>query len=259
MSRTVAIIQARLNSSRLPGKVLYELAGRPALVLLIERIRRTAGIDEVVLATGDNAGNVALSEIVSALGVPVFMGPEDDVLARFALAAAEFKADTVVRLTGDCPFADPEVVGSVIAARSAGDFDYCTNVHPPTWPDGLDVSVFTRRALDMAHREARLPSEREHVVTWMWKHSPLEGGSTLRAANIPCPEDMSASRWTLDYAADYRMLRAVIAEIGPDRIVDAGWREINAILARLPEIAEMNKDAERDAGLAKSLKMDKLA
>jgi len=259
MSRTVAIIQARLNSSRLPGKVLYELAGRPAVVLLIERIRRTAGIDEVVLATGDNAGNVALAEIITTLGVPVFMGPENDVLSRFALAAEEFSAENIVRLTGDCPFADPEVIGSVIAAREADDLDYCTNVHPPTWPDGLDVSVFTRNTLDMANREASLPSEREHVVTWMWKQSPLEGGSTLRAANIPCPENLSAARWTLDYAADYRMLRAVAAKLGPASVINAGWRDILAVLERHPEIAEMNRDVERDAGLALSLEMDKLA
>lgn len=259
MSRTVAIIQARLNSSRLPGKVLYELAGRPVLALLIERVRRTPGIDEAVLATGDTPHNIALVEIVSSLGIPVVAGPEDDVLARFALAAREHRADIVVRLTGDCPFGDPAVIGTVIAERADKGFDYCTNVLPPTWPDGLDVSVFTRETLEMAHREATLPSEREHVVPWMWKHSILEGGARLRAGNVPCPEDLSADRWTLDDAADYRMLRALAAELGPDRVVTADWRDIRDILVRRPDIAAMNSEAVRDAGLAKSLEMDKLA
>lgn len=259
MTRTVAIVQARLNSNRLPGKVLYELAGRPVLALLIERVRRTANIDEVVLATGDTPHNTALVEIVSSLGVSVFAGPEDDVLARYALAAREHRAEIVVRLTGDCPFADPDVIGAVIAARDAKDFDYCTNVLPPTWPDGLDVSVFTRDALETAHKEATLTSEREHVVPWMWKHSTLEGGTRLRAGNVPCPEDLSEARWTLDYAADYRMLRAVALELGPEAAVTAGWREIRDVLVRRPDIAALNSEAERDAGLAKSFEMDKLA
>ena len=259
MTRTVAIIQARLNSSRLPGKVLYELSGRPVLALQIERVRQTKDIDEVIVATGDYARNAALVEIASSLGISVFAGPEDDVLARYALAARRYRADIVVRLTGDCPFADPKVIGSVITELKAGALDYCTNVHPPTWPDGLDVSVFTRDALEMAHKEARLPSEREHVVTWMWKHSTLEGGEPLRGGNVPCPEDLSCARWTLDYPSDYRMLRAVAAEIGPDAIASAGWRDICGILARRPDIAAMNSEVERDAGLAKSLEMDEMA
>lgn len=258
MTGTVAIIQARLNSSRLPGKVLYELAGRPVLALLIERVRRIAGIDEIVVATGDTEHNSALIEIVSSLGISAFVGPEDDVLARYALAARQYEADVIVRLTGDCPFGDPEVIGTVISERENKSLDYCCNVLPPTWPDGLDVSVFTRESLEMAHKEARLPSEREHVVPWMWKQSTLEGGTRLRAGNVPCSEDLSEARWTLDTAADYRMLRAVVGALGSDAAVSAGWRDICDVLLRRPDIAEMNSETKRDAGLAKSIELDKL-
>lgn len=256
MSRTVAIIQARMASTRLPGKVLYELAGRPMIALQIERARRTPGLDEVVLATSDRPENDGLAQIAAALGIAVYRGSEDDVLARYAAAAAEHRADIVVRLTGDCPLSDPDVIGMVLACRADRDLDYCTNVHPPTWPDGLDASAFTRAALERASAAARLPSHREHVVPWMWKNSPLEGGSELRAANVACPEPSSDQRWTVDDPADYLMMRALAEALGPRGMLEAGWRQILALLRSRPEIAGINAKGVRDAGLARSRASD---
>jgi spore coat polysaccharide biosynthesis protein SpsF (cytidylyltransferase family) len=256
MTRIVAIIQARIRSERLPGKVLYELGGMPLIALLIERVRRVKGLDGIVLATGDGPENDALATIAGALGVGVFRGPEQDVLARYAGAARDSGADVVVRLTGDCPLADPEVIGRVLAVRAQEDLDYCTNVFPPSWPDGLDVSVFTRETLERADAEARLPSEREHVVPWMWSHSTLQGAAHLRAANVPSDVDLSASRWTVDTAADYLMLRALAKALGYDRLVMAGWREIRDVLHANPGIVAINADGTRDAGLSKSRAAD---
>lgn len=259
MTRTVAIIQARLRSQRLPGKVLFEVAGRPMIGLMIERVRPTPGLEAIVLATGDGSENDALAHVAADLGIAVFRGPEDDVLSRYAGAARAHAADVIVRLTGDCPLADPEIIDAVITTRADGDWDYCTNVHPPSWPDGLDVSVFTREALDRAHAEAQLPSEREHVVPWMWARSGLEGGSALRATNVPCPEDLSDHRWTVDDAADYLMLRALADALGPGRLITAGWRAILDTLHAEPRIAAIKAQGRRDAGLAKSRAADRQA
>ena len=224
--------------------------------LLFERASRAACLDELLLATGEGPENDALAGVVRGLGFPVFRGSEQDVLSRYAGAARERDADVVVRLTGDCPFMDPAVIDLVAGARERAGADYATNVKPPTWPDGLDVSVFTRDILEAAHAEARLPSEREHVVTWMWKHTPLEGGTRYRAVNVPCPEDFSALRWTLDEAADYGLLRAILAALGPGAAT-AGWRQVLDLVRTHPELSALNQDIQRDAGLAKSLAQDK--
>lgn len=256
MSRTVAIIQARVRSARLPGKTLYELAGRPMFRFMIERVRRTPSVDDVVLATGAGAENDPLAAIAAADGIPVFRGPEDDVLARYAGAARAFAADVVVRLTGDCPLADPTVIAAVIDLRSAEGLDFATNVLPPTWPDGLDVAVFTREVLDLADRAARKPSEREHVVPWMWAQSNLQGGDRLRAGNLRCPEDLAGERWTVDDPMDYLMLRALADALGPARLLAASWRDIAAALDARPAIRAINRGGERDAGLAQSRAAD---
>lgn len=249
--RTVIIIQARLASTRLPGKVLYELSGLPMIAFMIRRVERTAGVQQVVLAISEEASNAPLADIAGDLGISVFRGSETDLLGRYRGAAEACRADLIVRLTGDCPLADPEVVASVIALRNSDGLDYATNVHPPTWPDGLDVSVFTRDALERAHREARLPSEREHVVPWMWRNSSLEGGRTLTAGNLACPETAADLRWTLDDASDYLMLRALARAFGP-RLAEAGWRDILTFVRSHPSIARINATGIRDAGLAKS-------
>jgi spore coat polysaccharide biosynthesis protein SpsF (cytidylyltransferase family) len=250
--RTVAIIQARIGSSRLPGKVLYELAGLPMIGFMAKRVQRIPGLDELVLATGEGERNDPLADIAQGLGIAVFRGSEDDVLSRFHDAAEANSADIVVRLTGDCPLADANVISDVLQHRAEHEFDYCTNVKPPSWPDGLDVSVFTMKTLRRAAAEAQLPSEREHVVPWMWKMSSLEDGSLLTAGNVTAPEDYSAARWTMDDAKDYLMLRSLAETMGSEALLTAGWREIMNCISEHPEIAAMNAGAIRDAGLAQS-------
>jgi len=256
--RTVGIIQARMNSTRLPGKVLYELAGLPMISFMIERVKRTTGIDAIVLATGDGPENDALEAIGSRLGIQVFRGAEDDVLSRFLGAAKASDAEIVVRLTGDCPLADPDVISAVLKHREEHSLDYCCNVKPPSWPDGLDVSAFTFEILSLAAAEARLRSEREHVVPWMWKESSLEDGHRFRAGNVPAPFDMSGARWTVDDARDYLMLRSLAETMGNAGLLNAGWSEIMDCTNRFPHIAELNAGIARDEGLARSRAADQL-
>ncbi len=252
MSRTVAIVQARIASTRLPGKVLFELAGTTVIGLMLERLRKSATLDGIVVATGEAPANDALVAVVDELGVAVFRGSEDDVLARYAGAAESAAADVVVRLTADCPLMDSEVADLMVTAARSDTLDYGTNVLPPSWPDGLDVSVFTRATLEAAAGRATRASDREHVVPWMWRHSTLEGGTEFKAANVSAQAPCPGHRWTIDEAADYRFLRAVAAELGPAGTVAAGYRDIVALLERRPDIAGLNAHLQRDAGLAKS-------
>lgn len=254
--KTVAVIQARIRSERLPGKVLYELGGRPLLAFMLDRIRRIDAIDEIVLATGDDPANAVLLGMAQDLGVTAIQGSEQDVLARFTAAARATEADRIVRLTGDCPFSDPEVIGALLTLQQDHDLDYCCNVLPPTWPDGLDASVFTRDVLEQADAEADLPSEREHVVPWMWKHCTLHGSDRFKAANMACPDDLSSERWTIDDPADYLMFRALCEELGAETLIAAGWRQILTVMRNSPSIGRINAGINRDEGLAKSRAKD---
>ena len=256
MSKTVAIVQARMSSTRLPGKVLYTIAGLSMISLIFKRLCLSKTIDSVILATGEGPANDALAVAAQDAGYLVYRGSEDDVLDRYAEAAHQENAEVIVRVTADCPLVDPAVIDRVVAYREAHDLDYCTNVYPPSWPDGLDVSVFTRKTLEAAHREATLRSEREHVVPWMWKQSPLEGGHRLSAANIACETDLSHHRWTVDETADYHFIKALATELGPHDIISSGYQEVLEAIERSPTLSAFNTKIPRDAGLAKSREED---
>lgn len=254
--RKVCIVQARLNSSRLPGKVLYELGGLPMIGFLLHRLQRSRTLDEVVLATSVEPANDALAATVQSMGFAVFRGPEDDVLARYAGAALAHGADIVVRVTGDCPLVDPELIDRLVARVKSRACDFCTNVKPPTWPDGLDLAVFTGELLDAAAREAALPSDREHVVPWMWRATPLEGGRRFRAENVEAPHNWSNHRWTVDEPRDYLFLRAMVETMGHAAARQASCREFLHVLETHPDIATINRGILRDAGYLKSLGLD---
>jgi len=161
---TVALIQARMGSTRLPGKVLAELAGRPVLDWVVAAARAVPGVDRVAVATSDTDRDDPVAAWCADNGVSCHRGPEDDVLERFRGAAKAEEADTVMRLTADAPLLDPEVCGQVLLLLERTGADYASNVEPPCWPDGLDCEAFTFAALETAAREARRPSEREHVT-----------------------------------------------------------------------------------------------
>ena len=202
----LAVLQARSSSSRLPGKVLMPLAGAPMIVRQIERVARAARIDRLVLATSGDAGDDELARVVTGAGVAVHRGPLDDVLARFVGALAAFGPAThVVRLTGDCPLADPDVIDALIARVVEDGADYGSNTPPhSTYPKGLDVECMTADALLAAAARAASPQEREHVTWALHRHPEL-----YRQTFLSQSADEGEARWTVDYPSDYAFVAAV--------------------------------------------------
>jgi glutamate-1-semialdehyde 2,1-aminomutase/spore coat polysaccharide biosynthesis protein SpsF len=246
-----AIVQARMGSSRLPGKTLMDVAGRPLLGHLVDRARRIPGLERVIIATTERPADRAIITFAEAEGLPVYAGSEDDVLDRFHQAASRFGVSVVVRVTPDCPLLDPAVAGLVLQRflDARGTLDYASNTQPPTFPDGQDTEVFSADALARAWREARLPSEREHVTPYIWKQP-----DRFRLANVRHAQDLSAQRWTVDEAADLGFVRAVYARLGAGRLF--GMEDVLALLRREPALRDINGSLTRNQGYAKSLRAD---
>ncbi|HXC40611.1 MAG TPA: glycosyltransferase family protein [Burkholderiales bacterium] len=247
--RTVAILQARTSSSRLPGKVLKPLFGRPMLARQIERVRRAARLDELVVATSVDASDDALEALCREEGVACFRGSLDDVLDRFYRAAEAQAAETVVRLTGDCPLADPDLIDALVEFFFSGGYDYASNAVPPTFPDGLDAEVLGFGCLRQAWRQATLPSQREHVTSFIYNHP-----ERFRVGSYRNPVDLSHLRWTVDEAEDFEMVSGVYAELYP---VDPrfGWQDVLRLLERRPELIS-NSRFRRNEGYDASLRRD---
>lgn len=245
---TVAIIQARMGSSRLPGKVLLDIVGVPMLGHVVTRARRASTLDHVLVATSRAAPDNPIVEFCSARGIDCFRGSEEDVLDRYHSAAASAGADVVVRLTADCPLLDADVIDEVVGVFREGGADYVANILRCTYPDGLDTEVFSRAALERAWGEARLRSEREHVTLYLRKHP-----DRFRQRNVTADHDWSALRWTVDEPRDLEFVRAVYNKLGT---MDFGWRDVLALLDADPALTELNAGIERNAGLRKSLRED---
>lgn len=231
---TLAIVQARMSSRRLPGKVLADLAGAPMLARQIERIMRAATLDRIVVATSDDGSDDPIAQLGAKLGVDVFRGSLDDVLERFHETAMHYPGAPIVRLTADCPLCDPAVIDKVVAAYRAGETDYVSNTLARTWPDGLDVEVFSRDALDRAQREARTASEREHVTPYIYTHPDI-----FAIAQVRDDTDRAALRWTVDTPRDLDFVRAVYEALLADNPA-FGMTDILALLEQRPDIAAMN-------------------
>jgi len=246
----LAILQARMSSTRLPGKVMKPLAGAPMLERHIERVRRSELIDVLVLATSDHENDDAIADLGAHLSTHVHRGSLDDVLDRFYRAALPYAPDHVVRLTGDCPLADPEVIDQVIRLYLDGRYDYASNALIPTFPDGLDVEVFRFSCLEEAWREAQLPSEREHVTPFIHKRP-----QRYRIGVLGADEDLSSLRWTVDTAEDYALVSKIYEALYP---VNPAFttEEVVRWLEEHPDLAEMNTDQQRNEGYLKSLAED---
>ncbi|MEL6587874.1 MAG: glycosyltransferase family protein [Pseudomonadota bacterium] len=228
---TVAILQARMSSTRFPGKVLADLDGLPMVVFMARRVAQTAGLDRVILATSDQGSDTPLAQAARAHGVEVFRGPLDDVLGRFVMVQAAVGADVILRMTGDCPLADPAVLADLIALRAEKGADYASNVEPRSYPHGFDCEVFTAAALVQAQTHARDAYDREHVTPWM--RSDAAG---LTRANLLRHPDVSDLRLTVDHPADLEVIRAVVAGLGPK----AALEDVVTWLHAHPEVAAWN-------------------
>lgn len=239
-----------MSSSRLPGKVLMPILGEPMLFRHIERLNRSREIDQIVVATSTDASDDALVQACAQRDVACYRGSLNDVLQRFAQAAEPYAPGIVVRLTGDCPLADPAVIDEVIRFFRAGDYDYASNCVPPTFPDGLDVEAMRFSCLQEAEREAVLPSHREHVTPFLRAHP-----ERFRIGNYAAMDDRSRMRWTVDEPEDFEFVRRVYEKLYPVK-PDFSTRDILDLLERQPELQTLNSAFERNEGTKKSLRAD---
>lgn len=246
--RTVAVIQARMGSSRLPGKVMADIQGQPMLQRVVERALRANRVDTVMVATSDHPADRALADYCRQQGVPCFQGSEDDVLDRFYHAARSMDAHVIVRLTADCPLLDPEVIDRVVADFQNGGADYVSNTLTCTYPDGLDTEVFHRDILEQAWRYASLKSEREHVTPYVYNHP-----QRFRLRNVTHEADFSELRWTVDEPQDLAFVRAVYAAFGDAHF---GMGAVLQLLQEHPELGQVNSGILRNEGYLKSLRED---
>lgn len=237
---TLAIVQARMGSTRFPNKVMCPINGIPLIELLLSRLAKAKRIDKIVLATSSNSGNQPLADHVRGLGYEVFQGSEHDVLDRYYQAAQPRQPETVVRITGDCPLMDPELVDQVISAYETQGVDYLSNTLPPSYPDGLDVEVFSFRALEQAARLATKPAEREHVTPFIRESGQFCTG------NFASKADFSSERWTVDEAPDLEVVAAVFNHFYPR--IDFSWMEVLSLRQTRPALFNANHGLVRNQG-----------
>jgi len=250
--KIVCIIQARMASTRLPGKVLADIAGRSMLSHVVERAAAIDGVNEVAVATTTAPEDRAILEVASSFGARPFAGHPIDVLDRYYQAARESGADAVVRITADCPMIDPAESARVVSRFTCGNLDYATNLLPPTFPDGQDTEVVSFGALEDTWRVATLPSDREHVTTYI-RTNPQR----FRVGNVTNEPDLSHLRWTVDEPDDLEFIRAVFAALEPQppgRF--ASMRAIVELLEQHPEVAALHPDHFRNEGWARSIAAD---
>jgi spore coat polysaccharide biosynthesis protein SpsF len=231
--KIVAIVQARMGSTRLPGKVLMDLGGQPVLCRVVHRLRRSTMLADVVIATTDSKRDDVLVQLCHGHGFATFRGSEDDVLDRYYRAATSCEADAVVRVTSDCPLIDPELVDQVIHEFLVKNAEYASNVLVRSYPRGLDCEVFTMSALERVWRTAIEPHRREHVTPFFY-----ESPSLFRMASVTGEHDYSHYRWTLDTPEDLQLIRAIYSSFGERD--DFSWRETIALMQRVPELHAMN-------------------
>lgn len=239
-ARVVAAIQARMGSTRLPGKVLRSIGGRPVIERIAERLTRCSEIDGIVVATSVEPRDDAVAALAGRLGLACVRGSEADLIERLGRVVADTEAEALVRITADCPLVDPSLVDRVVAVwrHSRNALDYVSNVCPPTYPDGLDVEVLSRSALARLDAEVDAPRFRESLTAYIWEHA-----DDFRVDNVAHPTSLRGLRWTLDHPEDLAFVEAVYAELGGD---DAafGMTDVLGLLERRPELREINRHLE---------------
>jgi spore coat polysaccharide biosynthesis protein SpsF len=255
-SKTVAIIQGRMSSSRLPGKILADIAGQPMLTRVYARTSRAGTLDDVIFATTTDASDDPVAEYCDFSGIPFSRGSLFDVLDRYYQTASQAKADVVVRITADCPVIDPELIDNVVNTLLEGEYDFACNRLPPPWtrsyPIGLDVEVCTFKVLKKAWKEAKEPQHREHAMPYFYEGVQLsalnrqlsEGTSPrgFRVALLNHITDFGDYRWTVDTPEDLEFMRQVYARFGGRD--DFTWKEVLDLVHDEPDLAKINAGVE---------------
>ena len=245
-SNIAAVVQARVTSTRLPGKVLKTLAGKPMIIQQLERIDHCSMLDKVILATSVDVTDDPLAKVVQAVGREVFRGSLNNVLNRYYEAARQYSPDHVVRLTGDCPLVDPRIIDQVIQAHVEQPNDYTSNTLKPSYPDGLDVEVVTFSALEKCFKLARLPSELEHVTQYIHNHV-----GEFRVCNVKHKSDLSNMRWTVDEPEDFEFVETIYKKLFTKN-PSFDMHDVLDLLTAEPELQRINHKFKRNEGLKKS-------
>ena len=248
---TILITQARIGSTRLPGKVLKKIGHKTLLQIHLERLCKCKSITDIIVATTTKDEDKIIYDNSLFLGFNAFKGSENDVLDRFYQAVKNIKPDWIVRVTSDCPLIDPVLVDKVVNFVRENNKDYGSNILIENFPDGQDVEVFKFSVLENAWNNATLQSDREHVTTFIRKNSDFNGGNIFSAINFPCHENFSDIRMTVDEKVDFDMISILINNLG----VDKSWIEYtNHIIEN--KLYKINNSIIRNEGLLKSIKND---
>ena len=238
--KVVAIVQARMGSTRLPNKVMKPIGGVPMIELLLARLARATEVDEITVATSDDPRNHSLVHHINSLGYQHTCGSENDVLDRYLRAAKAANADVVVRITGDCPLVDPSLVDDAVRQFKALRMDYFSNTSPPSYPDGLDIEVFTVAALEKAAADTSAPFDREHVTPFL-----RSSGHFTQAAMVHT-DDLSALRWTVDEPADFEVVSKVFSYFAPN--IYFNWQQVLQLQQSRPDLFSPNQHLIRNEG-----------
>ena len=238
--KVIAIVQARMGSTRMPGKVMKSIVGMPMIELLLKRLSQSKLIENVILATSASSLDIPLAEHVEQLGYFCTRGSEVDVLDRFYKTAKEFNADVVVRITGDCPLVDPQIVDEMIMKFKSSNVDYLSNIDPPTFPDGLDVEVFSSSALERAWIESSTQFDREHVTPF------LRRAKLFRVAVHLNDVDNSQMRWTVDHLEDLSVVEKIFSYFSPD--IYFTWKQVMELHEKRPDMFVENSGIARNEG-----------
>ena len=246
----LALLMARMLSSRFPGKALKPILGRPMIELQLERLRRARGFDTLVLATSTDPSDDPLAAFAAKASLACFRGALDDVADRIYRAAETHAPRHILRIGADCPFLNGDHLGALVDLHLAENNDWTNTYLEDSWPDGMDAEIYSFPCLDRVWREAKLPSEREHVAPFIENRRDQFRIGVLRA-----PQDYSHLRWTVDYPEDYEVVRRVFAALYPAN-PDFGFRDILDFFARHPEVAALNRRFARNEGRMKSQQAD---
>ncbi len=238
--KVLAVIQVRMGSSRFPGKMLKKINDNPLIWYIINAVKKSQLVDEIVLATTNKEEDKILLEKAKEYGINSFVGSEEDVLDRFYQASKKFKGEVIVRLTGDCPLHDSEIIDNIVRKFLDNNADYVSNVHPCTYPDGLDTEVFSFNSLESAWNNAKLNSEREHVTPYLYNNKEL-----FKVLNVENKEDLSNLRWTVDEQEDLEFVRKVLRLLNGKEI---NLKNTLRIIKRNSHLKNINKKYKRNEG-----------
>lgn len=236
-----AIIQARMGSTRLPGKVLKKILGKTLLEYQIERVKRAKTIDEIIIATTTKENDDPIVLLCQQLSIPFYRGSEEDVLSRYYEAATEFGTDVIVRLTSDCPIIDPNVIDKVVGhyLENSNQYDYVSNTLTRTYPRGLDTEVISYEVLKRTHEETKELKYREHVTAYIYQHP-----DQFRLCNVSNEKDESKHRWTVDTEEDFLLIKKILEELYPITPLFT-LEDVIQVLQEKPEWVKINAHIEQ--------------